>query len=265
MTGTRATRRTAALALAAVLACAAACAPAGSGSDAPSSAERALQAAERAVARAGSAEVRSTTVMGDRLSLEAAGTLGWRDALTGTLTLTYTGGSTADTLRGLGTTSTEVRYLPEGYFARMGEEFAERAGGRHWIRYRYEDLENLGDGDGAGAGTGIADGLRSSTPDRSVRLLLTADDLRTTGTQTVRGRRTTHYTGTVDAPGVRTVDVWVDDRDLLVKEVQRGGSETGRLTRTTYYTDYGTAVGAEPPPRRDTADFRELLAGRGGS
>ncbi|PZT68821.1 hypothetical protein DN402_14615 [Streptomyces sp. SW4] len=267
-TGRRPARcRTArAVALAAVLACAAGCGPAEEGSGTPSAAERALRATERAVDRAGSARVESTTVMGDRLSLEAVGALGWGDALTGTLTITYTGGTAADTLRALGTTSTEARYLPDGYYARMGEELADRAGGRHWIRYRYDDLAEPTDGKGEGAGrTDLADGLglRAGTPDRSVRLLLAADDLRSTGPETVRGRRAVHYTGTVDAPGVHTVDLWVDDRHLPVKEVQRGGPDSGRPTRTTYYTDYGTEVSAQPPPARDTADFRELLRAGG--
>ncbi|CAM5695274.1 hypothetical protein STENM223S_04519 [Streptomyces tendae] len=81
----------------------------------------------------------------------------------------------------------EARYLPDAYYAEMGDEFAERVGGRHWIRYVYEDLEELG-GD---AGAGFADQMRKTTPNQAVKLLLTAGDVRKVGEETTRGRRTT--------------------------------------------------------------------------
>ncbi|MEU9643226.1 hypothetical protein [Streptomyces sp. NPDC048188] len=274
MTGTRARRTVVSLAVSAALACSTACTaeeePASppSGSAAASSrppaptgpAADALRAVERATGRAGSARVESTTVMGRELSLKAAGVLGWRDGLTGTLTITYTGGTTAETMRRLGTTAMEARYLPDAYYAEMGDEFAERVGGRHWIRYVYEDLEKLG-GD---AGAGFADQMRRTTPNQAVKLLLTAGDVRKVGEETTRGRRTTHWSGTVGGESAQSVDIWVDDRDLLVKKVERGRTKTGELTQTAHYSDYGVAVPAERPPTEDTADFKELLAAQEG-
>ncbi|MGV9280355.1 hypothetical protein [Streptomyces sp. NPDC003730] len=273
MTGTRARRTVVSLAVSAALACSTACTaeeePASppSGSTAASSrppaptgpAADALRAVERATGRAGSARVESTTVMGRELSLEAAGVLGWRDGLTGTLTITYTGGTTAETMRRLGTTAMEARYLPDAYYAEMGDEFAERVGGRHWIRYVYEDLEELG----GGAGAGFADQMRRTTPNQAVKLLLTAGDVRKVGEETTRGRRTTHWSGTVGGESAQSVDIWVDDRDLLVKKVERGRTKTGELTQTAHYSDYGVPVPAERPPAGDTADFKELLASQG--
>ncbi|MFG2313613.1 hypothetical protein [Streptomyces tendae] len=281
MTGTTAHRTVVSIAVSAALACSAACSgpggsddsggttgPAGStapsASAAPSSrppaltgpAADALRAVERATGRAGSARVESTTVMGRELSLEAAGALGWDDGLTGTLTITYTGGTTAETMRRLGTTAMEARYLPDAYYARMGDEFAERLDGRHWIKYVYEDLEDLG----GGAGAGFADQMRNTTPNQAVKLLLSAGDVRRVGAETTRGRRTTHWTGTVGGATEQTVDIWVDDRNLLVKKVERGRTKTGELTQTAYYSDYGVQVSAERPPAADTADFKELLA-----
>ncbi|WP_345617046.1 hypothetical protein [Streptomyces ziwulingensis] len=238
-----------------------ACTDAGStGSGAgPAPEVQALRAVERAVGRAGSARVESTTVIGGELSIEAAGALGWRDGVTGTLTITYTGGTSAETLRDLGTTSMQARYLPDAYYARMGDGFADRAGGRHWIKYGYADLERL-DGD---AGAGFADQMRSSTPHRTVRRLLRSEDVRKVGVRTLRGRRTTHWSGTVDGPGTPTVDIWVDDRDLLVKKVEKGGTAAQPLTQTAHYRDYGVRTSAERPPADDTADFTELLGGPG--
>ncbi|MBZ6107299.1 hypothetical protein ACH4NO_08690 [Streptomyces olivaceus] len=224
-------------------------------------AAEALRAVERATGRAGSARVESTTVMGSELSLKAAGALGWRDdGLTGTLTITYTGGTTAETMRRLGTTAMEARYLPDAYYAEVGDEFADRVGGRHWIKYVYEDLEDLG----GGAGAGFADQMRNTTPNQAVKLLLTAEDVRRVGEEKTRGRRTTHWTGTVGGATAQTVDIWVDDRDLLVKKVERGRTENGELTQTAYYSEYGVTVSAERPPAADTADFKELLASQGG-
>ncbi|CAL9559062.1 hypothetical protein [Streptomyces sp. enrichment culture] len=221
----------------------------------------ALRAVERATGRAGSARVESTTVMGSELSLKAVGALGWHDdAITGTLTITYTGGTTAETMRRLGTTAMEARYLPDAYYAEVGDEFADRVGGRHWIKYVYEDLEDLGGGTGAG----FADQMRTTTPHQAVKLLLSAGDVRRVGEEETRGRRTTHWSGTVGGTTAQTVDIWVDDRDLLVKKVERGRTETGELTQTAYYGDYGVAVSAERPPAADTADFKELLASQGG-
>ncbi|GHB44914.1 putative lipoprotein [Streptomyces viridiviolaceus] len=266
MTSTTACRTAFGIAVTAALMCLTACTGADATDDRPredhsttAAPPRALRDVERATARAGSARVESTTVMGRELSIEAVGALGWSDGLTGTLTITYTGGTTAETMRRLGTTAMEARYLPDAYYARMGDQFADRVGGRHWIKYVYADLEGLGDG----AGAGFAEQMRGTTPDRSVKLLMTSGDLRKVGEETTRGQRTTHWSGTVGGAGAQTVDIWVDDRNLLVKKVERGRTATGELTQTAYYSDYGVRVSAERPPVGDTADFKELLEAQG--
>ncbi|MDO0935583.1 hypothetical protein QQY66_29370 [Streptomyces sp. DG2A-72] len=237
----------------------------------------ALRSVERSTDGADSAKVESTTVMGTELSLEADGALGWGDGLTGTLTITYTGGTTAETMRDLGVTSMEARYLPDAYYARMGDTFAEQTGGKHWIRYAYDDLDDLG----GGAAANFADQMRSAAPNQSVKLLLASADVHKIGEEKVRGKHTTHYSGTVavgdlaDAElkellqqaGVttQTVDIWVDDQDLLIKKTEQGRLATGHLTQTAYYSDYGVQVTAAEPPASDTEDFRELLKKQGGS
>ncbi|MEU6576025.1 hypothetical protein [Streptomyces sp. NPDC046805] len=241
----------------------------------------ALRTAARSTDRAGSVRVRSTTTLGPLMSLRADGPLGWRDGVTGTLTITYTGGTMAHAMRRLGATSMEARYLPDAYYARMGDGFAERAGGRHWIRYAYDDLAGLGGGSGAQ----LRDQMRDTTPNQAVRLLLASADARKVGEERVLGARAAHYAGTVDVArlatrnsgldadalaglkkrltraGVtsETVDIWVDDRDLLVKKVERAAMATGATTQTVYYSDYGVKVPAQEPPTGDTADFPDLV------
>ncbi|WP_406007305.1 hypothetical protein OG440_14870 [Streptomyces sp. NBC_00637] len=245
----------------------------------------ALRTAEKSTDGADSAKVESTTTMGSVMSMTADGALGWGDGLTGTLTITYTGGTMADTMRQMGTTSMEARYLPDAYYARMGDSFAEQAGGRHWIRYAYDDLESLGGSSGAY----LKDQMQNTTPNQSVKLLLASGDVREVGEEKVRGQRTTHYSGTVEVADLaeknsslsqsqldelrktleqagvttETVDIWVDDRDLLVKKVEKGETTAGAYSQTAYYTDYGTEVSAEVPPASDTADFSELVKQQG--
>ncbi|KOV93402.1 lipoprotein [Streptomyces sp. NRRL B-1140] len=231
----------------------------------------ALRAAERATEDAESARVESSTTMGSLMSMTADGTLRWSDGITGTLTIRYTGGTVADTMRRLGTPSMEARYLPEAYYARMGEKFAEQTDGRRWIRYAYKDLEELAGSSGAHLG----DQMRSTTPNQSVKLLLSSGDVRKVGRETVRGRSTTHWSGTVTAADVadaglrkqltgagvttETVDIWVDERNLLVKKVEKARMATGLMTQTAHYADYGVEVRAERPPRSDTGDFEDLM------
>ncbi len=249
------------------------------------SAVTALRSAEKSTDRADSARVESTTAMGSMMSMTADGALGWGDGITGTLTITYTGGTLADTMRQLGTTSMEARYLPDAYYAKMGDRFAEKAGGKHWIRYAYDDLADLGGGSGAY----LRDQMRNTTPNQSVKLLLASGDVKKVGEEKVRGENTTHYAGTVDVADLagknadlsesqlaelkdqltqagvttQTVDIWVNDRDLLVKKVEKGRMATGQLTQTAYYSDYGVRVSAKKPPARDTEDFKELLKQQG--
>ncbi|MFE1841406.1 hypothetical protein [Streptomyces sviceus] len=262
----------------AALAGLAACTSSGS-SDRPEERERtasapaslpALRTAERSTERARTARVRSTTVMGTQLSLTADGVLAWRDGLSGSLIIDYTGGTAAETMRALGVTSMEARYLADAYYARMGDTFAAKTGGKHWLRYAYDDLRNLG------GGADLADQMRSTTPNQSVRLLLDSGDVRELGRETVEGQATTHYAGTVDVEDVtdtelrqrlrsadvtaETLDIWINDENLLVKKVEKTSTANGRVTQTAHYSDYGVKVAVQKPPAADTEDFKSLLS-----
>ncbi|WP_073951516.1 hypothetical protein [Streptomyces kebangsaanensis] len=257
----------AATALAAISACTAAAGSSGGRGDdaARAGSVAALRAVARSTGGADSVRVESRTTMASVMSMTAEGALSWSDGLTGTLTLTYTDGPVADAMRRLGSTSMETRYLPDAYYARMGDAFAAQTGGRHWLRYRYDDV-----GAAAGAsGARLGDQMRAAAPHQCVKLLLASGDVRKVGEERVRGARTTHYTGTVEAgdPGVtgRTVDIWVDERDLLVKKVERAETATGRLTQTAHYEDYGVKVTTEAPPPGDTRDAKDLVGRRSGA
>ncbi|MFF4798067.1 hypothetical protein ACFY1U_06600 [Streptomyces sp. NPDC001351] len=245
----------------------------------------ALRTAERSTDGADSAKVESTTTMGSLMSMTGDGALGWADGLTGNMTITYTGGTIADTMRRLGTTSMAARYLPDAFYAKMGDTFAGQAGGKHWIRYGYADLAKLGGSSGAY----LKDQMQNTTPNQSVKLLLASGDVRKVGTEKVRGVDTTHYSGTVDVAdlarknsnltasqlaglkkqltqaGVSTesVDIWVNGQNLLVKKVEKGRMSAGEYTQTAYYSDYGVKVSATEPPASDTEDFKQLIKKQG--
>ncbi|MFE1340678.1 hypothetical protein ACFW6K_23740 [Streptomyces sp. NPDC058733] len=230
-----------------------------------------LRAVEQATVRAGSARISSTTVMGSLLSTRSEGTLDWAGDSTGTLTITYTAGTLAAPLRALGSTTMEARLLPDAYYARVGAEFARRIGGRHWIRYDYDDLAGLP----GSSGGYLRDQLRNTAPVPPVRLLLASGDARAVGEETVAGRRARHYTGTVDVAslaegalkkqltdaGVRSeqIDLWVDDRHLIVKKTEKAAMTTGLMTQTATYGTYGVPVAVQRPPAADTKDFADLM------
>jgi len=241
----------------------------------------ALRTVEKSTDSADSARVESATTIGSQLSMKSDGALDWGDGIQGTVTITYTGGTSAELMRQTGTTSMEARYLPDAYYAKMGAKFAEQVGGKHWIRYAYADLANLAGGSGAL----LKDQMRKTTPNQSVKLLLASGDVKKVGSEQVRGVDTTHYSGTVDIAdfarknaslpasqlaalkkaltqagvSTETVDIWVDGKDLLVKKVEKGTMSAGEYTQTAYYSDYGTKVSARTPPASDTADFTELV------
>lgn len=283
MTGTRARRVAVTIAAVTALTGPAACTSSQDAGTKNSTAHQArsiaaLRSAERSTHRAGSARVRSTTTLGSLMSTRAEGALGWADGLTGTLTITYTGGTTADLMRGLDSTSLETRYLPDAYYAKVGAAFARQLGGKHWIRYPYDYLAGLGGGSGAT----MTDQMRTTTPDQSVRMLLASGNAGKAGEETVSGMHTTHYSGTVDVSdlagdselrqqltqagvGTEAVDIWVDDQDLLVKKTEKAETADGQMTQTAYYSDYGVKTGAEQPPAGDTEDVGTLLKKHGGT
>ncbi|MEW2283565.1 hypothetical protein [Streptomyces sp. NPDC047841] len=246
----------------------------------------ALRSAEKSTDKADSAKVRSTTSIGDLMSMTANGALTWGDGLKGNLTITYTGGQMAELMKKAGTQSMEARYLPDAYYAHMSDTYAQQAGGgKHWIKYSYDDLAKLG----GASGSYMKDQIQNATPNQSVKMLLASGDVKKVGEETVSGVHTTHYSGTLNVAdlagktsnlsaeqlsalkkqlsqaGVTTdkVDIWINDQDLLVKKTEKADTANGAMTNTSFYTDYGVKVTAEAPPAGDTKDFADMMKSGG--
>ncbi|MGW0840204.1 hypothetical protein ACWD26_08580 [Streptomyces sp. NPDC002787] len=284
MTRTTTCRRTAvSFAVVAALTGVAACGSSDSGEGGRGAAFAALKLADRSTGDADSARIESTGDMGDLMSIEAHGEVDWADGLQGTMTITYTGGQAADQMGRLGITSTEARYLPDAYYADMGDLFAGQYGGKRWIRYAYHDMDEM---IGGASGAYVREHFESVTPNQSVRLLLASGDIEKVGEQDVRGERTTHYAGTVNvadiqernanlgeetraeleeqlkASGITTadIDLWINDDNLLVKKVEKSDTANGALNSTVHYSDYGVEVSVKEPPAARTVDYKDLMS-----
>ncbi len=246
----------------------------------------ALRSAEKSTDKADSAKVRSTTSIGDLMSMTANGALTWGDGLKGNLTITYTGGQMAEMMKKAGTQSMEARYLSDAYYAHMSDAFAQQAGGgKHWIKYSYDDLAKLG----GASGSYMKDQIQNATPNQSVKMLLASGDVKKVGEETISGVHTTHYSGTLNVADLAgrtsdlsaeqltalkkqlsqagvttdTVDIWINDEDLLVKKTEKADTANGAMTNTSFYTDYGVKVTAEAPPAGDTKDFADMMKSSG--
>ncbi|MET9766483.1 hypothetical protein [Streptomyces sp. NPDC006415] len=242
----------------------------------------ALKQVQQKTGGAQSAKVEGTTEMGSTVSMKQSGVIGWADGLSGALTITYTGGTMGDALKQTGGDgSVQARYFKDAYYANLGAGMAANTGGKSWIRYSYKDLAELG----GASGDVMQDQVQNSTPDQGVKALLASGDVKKVGQEDVRGVSATRYSGTVDVAeltaknsdldakqlaefkeqlalaGVttQTVDIWVDDNDLLVKKTERGEMKTGAFNSTLFYSDYGTEVPSDKPAASDTVDFKELL------
>ncbi|MFQ6855577.1 hypothetical protein AAIB46_32565 [Streptomyces sp. 35M1] len=242
----------------------------------------ALKQVQQKTGGARSAKVEGTTEMGSTMSMKQSGVIGWADGLSGAITVTYTGGTMGEALKKAGGDgSVEARYFKDEYYANAGAGMAANTGGKNWIRYSYKDLAALG----GASGDVMQDQIQNSTPEEGVKALLASGDVKKVGQEDVRGVSATHYSGTVDVAeltaknssldakqlaafkeqlalaGVttQTVDIWVDENDLLVKKTERAEMKTGTLNSTLFYSDYGTEVPSEKPEASDTVDFKELL------
>ncbi|MGW6270401.1 hypothetical protein [Streptomyces sp. NPDC055060] len=242
----------------------------------------ALRSIEDKTGDADSAKVESKTVMGTKMSMDMTGTMAWSDGITGNVTATLTGGTQAEQMKQIGQSKIDYRYLKDGFYANMGDKFAaEAGGGKHWLEYDYDTLAEMS----GAAGDAFKDQMQNTTPNQSVKMLLASGDVKRVGEETVRGTETTHYSGTVDVADLtgksadldagqlaelkkqfkqaglttETVDIWVNDDDLLVKKTEKGETNDGGFSQTAYYSDYGTPVSVEKPPASDTVSFKDLM------
>ncbi|MBB5116852.1 hypothetical protein AF335_23780 [Streptomyces eurocidicus] len=121
---------------------------------------------------------------------------------------------------------------------------------------------------------------------RMAGALTTAKDLKLAGVETVGGRRTAHYRGTVvvaelaaykgdamkendrdftakgwkdDGMEKVALDVWVDGEGVIARTQEAGKRTKGDYLRNDEYSDFGAALKIQPPPAAETATEQEAL------
>ncbi|WNE98130.1 hypothetical protein PS467_23805 [Streptomyces luomodiensis] len=240
----------------------------------------ALKLASQQTDKKNSAKVEGTTKMGEQNS-QMSGSMDWANGIRANMSITQSGGAVASSpIEGK---PMDARYTPDAMYLNMGDEFAAQAGGgKHWVKYDYDVLaEKAGP-----SGAFLKDQMQNNNPSRSVELLLATGKVKSVGTEDVKGVKATHYTGTVNVSEIakmqskelsqsdldalqkqlessgmdtETIDLWVDDQNLLVKKREQAESNNGAYDSTVYYTDYGTSVTVEEPSSSDTVDFQDML------
>lgn len=236
----------------------------------------ALEAVERSTDKAQSAKVAGAVQMG-ATSMTMNGAIDWADGLVGALSMVQKGGEAQ-----FGDGKMQARYTPDAMFVNMGPEMAKETEGKHWLKYDYDDLSKVS----GASGDVLRDQMQNNNPTHSVQMLLASGDVKKVGTETVAGQRTTHYSGTVDVgdfteksstsltdeqlrefreqleqSGLTSerIDLWVNDKDLLVKKTESASTAQGDFRSAVLYSDYGTKVSVSEPSASDTVDFMELL------
>ncbi len=239
----------------------------------------ALKKASQRTDQQHSAKVEGTTTMGGANS-SMKGEMDWADGMRAEMTITQNGGAAASSP--LAGKPMPARYTPDAMFMNLGDEFAAQAGGgKHWVKYDYDVLAEK-----AGAsGAFLKDQMQNTDPARSVQILIATGKVKSVGTETVKGTKATHYSGTVKVSELakmqskdlsesdlealqkqleqsgmetETIDLWIDGDDLLVKKREQAKSNNGPYDSTVYYSDYGTEVTVEEPASSDTVNFEDM-------
>ncbi|MEU9041999.1 MULTISPECIES: hypothetical protein [unclassified Kitasatospora] len=210
------------------------------------------------------------------VTIKGKGAVGWSDGLEADLTMDLSGSPMAKVLEPV-TGGPSVRYLytKDAMYMRLGGQMVQSGGGPHWVRFDKADM--------AKATGGSTDQLQNADPVQGVRTLIASGKVAEVGPETVNGKATTHYSGTLSVAdmakasgqgvtadqldqikqkltgaGITSdqVDVWVDADQLVVKRTERSETKAGPLNVSVTYSDYGTPVIASEPA--DFIDFGDL-------
>ncbi|MEU5598207.1 hypothetical protein [Streptomyces sp. NPDC020298] len=232
------------------------------------SAGKAMAALARATDRTealGSAEVRTTTDLGNGTPIAMDGTYSWGDGNAMDVEMD----TKAAKMQAL-QHSPKIRCLFVGgsYYYNVDPLASGPYKGKTWIKIDGSAI--FGEkGAQALAGSG-------GSPSASLKGLKYANDADNLGTQTVDGRRATHYRAVVDqahmgkfkeaygkdspmgsALGVKsiTMDVWVGSDDLPVRMKQ----QMGTMTVTLDFDKFGKTATVKAPPASKTADLTDVV------
>ena len=178
-----------------------------------------------------------------------------------------------------GRPATSMIMMMSGTTMYMGTPTAADFQGKHWMKL---DLSSL---QGGQALTQLATQSGNQNPAVQLKLLTSSPGVTRVGQGTVDGVQATHYRGTVDLKALaakmagqdaqlkslltsasqqgmttETVDLWVSDQNLPVRETISAATSSGAQNATIDFSDYSTStVTVTPPPADDTLDASSLL------
>ncbi|MFJ4519608.1 hypothetical protein ACIP4Y_01415 [Streptomyces sp. NPDC088810] len=231
-------------------------------------ADQAMAALARATDRTealGSAEVRMTTDTGTSGPIAMNGTYSWGDGYAFDVEMD----TKAANMQAVNhSPTTHVLFVDGVYYYDVDRFPSGPYQGKDWIRV---DGSAIFGEKGAQALSGD-----NGSPSASMKGLKYAKDVKDLGTQTVNGRRTTHYRGVIDsahmgkfkdvygegspmgaATGTRSIvmDVWVGSDDLPVRLKEKFGV----MTVSMDFDKFGKAASVKAPPAARTADLTEVI------
>ncbi|WP_329454129.1 hypothetical protein [Streptomyces sp. NBC_01497] len=223
-----------------------------------------LTRASEKASKFGSAEVESTTTVTGGKPITMRGTYSWGDGAAMDVQMD-TASAQMQALQDAPTTT--MKLVHGAYFYGIDPQQAGPLKGKHWMRI---DVSAVAGASGAKAIEADAD------PTAGLRNIGASKDVKDVGEETIRGRKTTHYRGSVKAlsianvatqgkkspaqapkagSGKTTVDIWVDAKNLPVRVTQRGGG----LTNTMDFLRFGTTKKITAPPAADTGDLTDQV------
>ncbi|MFF7730432.1 hypothetical protein [Streptomyces sp. NPDC008001] len=246
----------------------------------------ALDAAFKKTQSAKSAKFRMTMKvpgLGDQpVTLQSSGVVGWDPAV---VDQRMTG------LPGKDGASAESHVITIGTvtYTDVGPEGAAKNDGKRWLKVDLGAAAKEAGGDSKalqqlmGGGQG-----QNQDPAKQMALLKSSPNVKLVGEETVDGKKTQHYKGTLTADeAVRSnksleglgeqdrqqlldtikqagitqydMDVWVGADDLPAKLVVNTDMAGGRMELTQTLSDYGTKADVQAPPADQTTDLLERL------
>ncbi|MDU8996123.1 hypothetical protein [Streptomyces mirabilis] len=226
---------------------------------------------EDATAKVHSSTMVRTVTVGTLRQLRIAGDDDWAHGMQANVTMSVKSSA-----------PTPMKVRSDAMYLKVPAQKVAKLGGKHWIKEPLALLAAQG-----AAGKATTDQLKRANPAMAVRMLIASGDLRKVGQEAVRGAATTHYTGTLDtakliatrqgltpddvkffkkqfaAQGVADahIDLWVNSENLPVEAQEQMQTATAKVTRTTYFSNYGVAVDLSVPAASDTYTLHSVTGG----
>jgi len=172
----------------------------------------------------------------------------------------------------------QVVYLDKAIYVKVPPQLSQSAGGHPWIKI---DLARMGQQAGLDLDS-LLNQSQQANPAEQTKMFTASKDVRKVGEETVNGVKTTHYTGSITVAeamnklnantraqmqkiyqeiGATKVnfDLWADGQQLPRKLITRvPTSQTGTVTATMIYQDYGKPVTVSAPPADQVGDLHGL-------